>query len=44
MPVEQLSLLIAQCSDQEVQLLLPDVRAILSAVRNRDDLLVGTIT
>ena len=42
--VEQLSLLIAQCSEQEAQLLLPAVRAILSAVRNRDDLLVGTIT
>ena len=42
--VEQLSLLIAQCSGQEAQLLLSAVRAILSAVRNRDDLLVGTIT
>lgn len=42
--VEQLGLLIAQCSEQEAQILLPAVRAILSAIRNQSDLLVGAIT
>ncbi len=42
--VEKLGLLIAQCSEQEAQILLPAVRAILSAIRNQSDLLVGAIT
>lgn len=42
--VEQLGLLIAQCSEQEAQILLPAVRAILSAIRNQSDLLIGAIT
>ena len=42
--VAQLGLLISQCSQQEAKILLPAVEAILSAMRDKDDLLVGAIT